>query len=206
MKASAFVVPLILVAALGGVMYMVFTHDSRLGSCPGHWHSTFAVVVDGQRVQYGQPPYNLDSPGEPAGGVMPISLHMHSPDDQSLHFEPSTPSCLSVADTVRRLGTQINGDSITFTSGQSQSGTFTANATHTLRAFSSTYDGGDTRTWTSADLTTYRAYQFPRTEVPWNEFTGWDQLPHLTKVMVVYGPATDAQLDSIWNAMDNPPA
>jgi hypothetical protein len=91
-----------LAVGLAGAVAFVFLGDEDR-DCPGHWHATFAIYVDGERVRFPQPPYSWD--GE--GGKLPLSLHMHAPDDEQLHFEPRSPRCVGVQSALELLDVRI---------------------------------------------------------------------------------------------------
>ncbi len=107
-------------------------------NCPGHWHSTMDFFVDGERVAFPQGPYKIS--GE--GGKLPLSSHMHAPDDRTWHWEPSTVTCLDFRDAMDKVDVDMRSDAISFDGSQTITGTFVNNETHSWKAYTSEYEAG----------------------------------------------------------------
>lgn len=186
------IVPAIILLLLGGVVAMVIYQDRAASrtDCPGHWHTTFRIYANGQLLDFHQPPYMLQ--GDGPGGEMPISMHMHRPDDEILHYEPTVPECMSVRETFDRLGVGLNRNSMSIDAfGHSFSGEFAPNATHKLRAFYAEYnEQNGTFEWE---------------ERPWASFIRMGQPKDLSKILIVYGDETDEQIQAYKNLVRNPP-
>lgn len=120
-------IALLIIGGVGAGMWFQF---SKEGSCPGHWHATSVIVVDGEKV-----PYNTYDLGNP----LPMSYHLHTPDDQQWHFEPTRIECIGFETALNAVHTEISSNSITL-SGERHTnsefaGTYETNETHTIQAF-----------------------------------------------------------------------
>jgi hypothetical protein len=187
------IIPAIIILVLASVVAMVVYQDraSSRTDCPGHWHTTFNVYVNGQVVDFHQPPFMLQG-DRPGGGEMPISMHMHYPDDDILHYEPTVPDCMSVRETFDRLGIGLNRNSMSIESfGHSVSGDFAPNATHKLRAFYAEYN--------------MQNGTFDWEERPWTSFIRMGQPKDLSKILIVYGDETDEEIEAYQARVRNPP-
>lgn len=61
-----------------GALWAVAARDAQAPAI--HEHARFAVFVDGERLDYGQPAYDLSARGVMRG-------HLHAPDGETLHVE-----------------------------------------------------------------------------------------------------------------------
>lgn len=130
-------VHLVIALVFGGIVTAMVVNAQQGTSCPGHWHPTFDVFVNGERVSYASPKYDLGS-SRSAGGSMAPSLHMHNQqgNDYTLHFEPSTPNtCLPFSDALRVIDTDLSSDRLVLDGDQSITGDFRANATHQVATY-----------------------------------------------------------------------
>jgi len=130
----------ILAAAVASVLIAgaVFLVPRALeqSDCPGHWHASVGIYVDGERVRFPQPPYNYER--DPVPGEHEVSLHMHAPDQEQLHFEPRVERCVGLRDTLEELGVRLTSTSITFEGaheGQPYAGRHVEEGNKTLRVF-----------------------------------------------------------------------
>ena len=136
-------VHLVIVLVFGAILAVMATNAAQGTECPGHWHSTQDVYVNGQRVSYLHGKYDLNG-ARVNGGSMSVSAHMHNTqgNDYTWHFEPPTAqTCIPFADALRVVDTEMSGDRLVLDGVQSITGTFEANSTHTLRAFHRVGDG-----------------------------------------------------------------
>lgn len=106
---------LVVVLVVGGVVALV-VRQGDAPDCPGHWHASLGVVVEGERVPFPQPPYNWE--GE--GGDLPFAMHMHRPDQEQLHFEPARPRCQGVQQTMALLDVRIEPGLLRFAGAHEQ--------------------------------------------------------------------------------------
>jgi hypothetical protein len=101
--------------------------------CPGHWHSTQDVYVNGERISFSHPKFKLEG-----GQGMPVSSHMHQDSDAQMHFEPSTAhTCIPYGDFTRFIDMDLEPGKLTLDGAHAelgQAGTYRDNSTHTLRA------------------------------------------------------------------------
>ncbi len=96
---------ILIVAGIGAGMY--FTAKSA-GECPGHWHATYNVYVDDDRMSYQHRQYNLG-----AGGATPMSYHLHQPNDYMIHFEPPTGGCIEFRTFLAVVDTKLTSTTLT---------------------------------------------------------------------------------------------
>ncbi len=121
---------ILIVAGIGAGMY--FTAKSA-GECPGHWHSTYNVYVDDDRISYQHRAYNLG-----AGGNTPMSYHLHQPNDYMIHFEPPTGGCIGFDEFLRVVDTEITSSSLTLDGAHAdlnQAGVYTNEGNRTLHLY-----------------------------------------------------------------------
>ena len=171
----------VLLLAVAGVVYAFQQSAETRRECPGHWHSTFQVWIDGERVPFPQPPYMLAPQGK-----LPLSMHMHSPSQEILHFEPSPkPECLGVADTFDLIDVDLGQDRIVLDGEHGMDGTYEAEGNKTLRYFLQPKDG---------DLR----------EVEWSSLRD-RQLANGEKLLVAFGTYTDDQIKAMMDGISTPP-
>ena len=135
-------VHLVIVLVFGTIITIMAVNASSGKECPGHWHSSQDVFVNGQRVAYTHGKYDLTSAAA-NGGSMSVSAHMHNTggNDYQWHFEPPTKRCVPFDDALRAIDTELGPDSLVLDGVQSVTGTFRENATHSLRAYHRIGDG-----------------------------------------------------------------
>ncbi len=171
----------VLVVAIAGIVYAVQQNAETRRECPGHWHATFAIYVDGERVPFPQPPYQM-SPG----GKLPMSMHMHSPSQEILHFEPSPAECLGVAETFEMLDVDLGADAVTFEGSHGAfDGKYEADGNQTLRYFVQPRDG-------------------ELQEEAWSSLRG-RQLANGEKLLVAYGEYSQEEIQSMMDSISTPP-
>lgn len=147
------VIALAVIGGLGAAIY--FAGGPGDEDCPGHWHSNFAVFVDGERARIPQPPYMFQNDGP--GGIMPLSLHLHSGNTQQIHYEPQGGRrCVGVEETMGDMGITLESDRIAFSDeydGLPVSGSHEANETHMVRILfqQNTDDGFREMSFSEAD-------------------------------------------------------
>lgn len=178
---------LIAAIAVTGIVYAVQQNAeqnaSNRANCPGHWHATFAVYVEGERVPFPQPPYLIAPQGK-----LPLSMHMHTPSQETLHFEPAQPECLGVKDTMELVDVDLSQSKLTLSGGHEQDafgGTYEESGNKTLRFFTQERDG---------DMQ----------EEPWSELRD-RQLKDGEKMLIVYGNDTDEEVAAFMEALPDPP-
>lgn len=140
-----------------------------VGDCPGHWHSTFLVFMDGHRVRFDRPVF-FQTPGDIH------DYHMHA-DDQVMHYHPPfRDGCTPFSHFLLRLGITLDGSSIAFNEnfGANQ-GTYPVDPAHQLAL-------------------RYAPFGEPWREVGWGELGG-RQLGPGDKVLVSYGNLTGDLLE-----------
>lgn len=172
-------VHLAIVLIFGAIVAAMVVSAQQSKGCPGHWHSTQDFFVNGERVSYLHPKYDLNG-ARTYGGSMAVSAHMHNTggNDYTWHFEPPTAqTCVEFSDALRVVDTRISDDTLTLDGQQSVTGTFRAgdNGT-TLQAYHKVGDG------------------------PWEDISmgrlNDRQLRPDERVIVVYGNETTNDLDA----------
>lgn len=163
-------VPLIIVLLWGAGMAIAVATSDAGQECPGHWHSTLSLHVDGQRVVFTQnPAYTLE------GGIMPISTHMHRGSEGIWHFEPTKKGCIDYKDALARVDMQMTTDKLElkgdYHAQAGWGGTHTTNETNELNAWIKEWEGS----WEPIAL---------------NKLANM-QVPDGAQVLVVYGNETD---------------
>lgn len=174
---------LIAAVALAGIVYAVQQNAETRANCPGHWHATFAVYVDGERVPFPQPPYLMAPQGK-----LPMSLHMHTPSQETLHFEPTPPECLGVKDTMNYVDVGLSASKLVLDGPHEEGpfgGTYEDSGNKTLRFFTQERDG-DMR------------------EESWSDLRD-RQLKDGEKMLIVYGEDTQEEVAAFMEALADPP-
>lgn len=101
--------------------------------CPGHWHATYYLILNGEKVDYRA--YDLGSP-------LPVQYHLHTPNDYTWHFEPSSPRCIEFAMALSDVHTVLGNNSITLTddrhAANGVAATYTAEGARAVQAFHAT--------------------------------------------------------------------
>lgn len=75
--------------------------------CPGHWHVTFFVVVEGVRVNFTHESFTLE--GNPR---MPIATHLHQGRDYEMHYEPQPSRCIPLRSAMDVAGVRWSPTSL----------------------------------------------------------------------------------------------
>ncbi len=177
--------PVVLLLVIGVIVFAMNARNESFNECPGHWHSTIGVWVEGDRVGFPQGPYELGSGS--AAGQMGMGIHMHAPDQETLHYEPvGGAKCVGVQDTFEELDIALAGDSITISGAHQKQGTWTANETHVMQ-FWITSNRGELKQWAWADVKDR-------------------QLLDGEKLVVVFGDETEADIQAYMNAIRDPPS
>lgn len=136
-------VHLVIVLVFGAILTAMAVNASKGTDCPGHWHSTQDVFVNGERVSYLHGKYDLNG-ARVNGGSMSVTAHMHNTqgNDYTWHFEPPTAStCVPFGEALDVVDTRISSDTLVLDGAQSVTGTFEENATHELRIYHRVADG-----------------------------------------------------------------
>lgn len=136
-------VHLIIVLIFGGLATAMAVNASQTQDCPGHWHSTMDVYVNGARVSFNHPKYDLNG-ARANGGSMSMAMHMHQPDDAMWHWEPVGADCAELRDALRHVDMELTSSRLVLDGAHEQlgvSGTFTENETHKLSAWHRIGDG-----------------------------------------------------------------
>jgi len=206
--AAKIVIPLIIVGFLGIVFFNVWNWNNELreSGCPGHWHTTFDVYVDGKKAGFPKPPYSLSGS---EGGKLPLKMHMHQADNGNiLHYEPSTSEeCQGVRETFRYLDITVNERSLVFEAGSNHGsvapGTYEVTEDKELRFFRQYANTEET----TIGGVTYDAFSSYRNweEISMGRALDIRQLPNFSKILIVYGDATDEQIQAWQQAVPDPP-
>lgn len=117
--------------------------------CPGHWHSTMDVWVDGQKVVLAHPKFQLEG-----NQGMPISTHMHRGSEGVWHFEPSPSRCIDFEEALGYVDIDLQSDRMVLDGAHAdlgQDGTFVEGGNNTLTAYYKPY-GGSWHTISSSRL------------------------------------------------------
>lgn len=150
-KLKVWKVPIIILLIWGLIVgYNVAVAKGVIGEvgigeeCPGHWHSTLDVQIDGELLSY-RP---LASDPEVRGGASALTsassprapgMHIHD-DSGILHYHPSSPRCIALEDALDHLGLTVTSDSLTVSSIYPESGTYGPDSNHTVRVFYQPFD------------------------------------------------------------------
>lgn len=122
----------IVVAVLAIILIGMASNQAAAAECPGHWHSTYTVFIDGDRVQYPPTPANG---WEDAGNPDAAGTHIHG-NDGVYHFHPAVSRCTPMNDALAHLDTVINDDGIVLGPEHGiRAGAYSVNETHELRVF-----------------------------------------------------------------------
>lgn len=165
------------------------------GACPGHWHAGIAVYVDGLRVEFPAPPYNIK--GE--GGDLPVYMHMHRGFEGVVHYEPlDGDACLGLADTLLMLDVRLDEDrlQVAGSHGEVDPGSYGPPA-HPLRLFVGIPDDAEADGWPTGVEWTWA-------EEPLADWLG-TQPPNRLRVLVVAGDADEDDLAAWQDAVPVPP-
>lgn len=176
-------VGLIVAVALTGIVYAMQQSAETRASCPGHWHATFAVYVDGERVPFPQPPYQLAPQGK-----LPMSMHMHTPSQELLHFEPVPPKCLGVKDAFDLIDVGLSANKLVLDGDHKEGplgGTYEEQGNKTLRYF-------------------VQEHEEALRETSWSSLRD-RQLKDGEKLLIAYGDYTDQQVSAYMEAISEPP-
>jgi hypothetical protein len=169
-------IPIIIVVLWVAIVGATVTFANPDVECPGHWHSTFNVFVDDEKVPFaaGNPQYTFSGDGR--GGQLPLRTHMHSGADNYWHFEPSTRECIDLSDPMKRVDMVLRTGELSLTGQYHESnswgGVHQDNETHQVRAFLKEW-GQD---WASISP---------------SKLAGM-QVPDSAQVLIVYGDETAA--------------
>ncbi len=148
--------------------------------CPGHWHASFAVYVDGERINYTE--YSLEN------GSTPHRAHLHQWDNQTWHFEPITRTCLPFKEALALVDTHIHRDQLRLDgmhTNHPYNGTHVIDADSPLRVYHST----DNATWNRV-LPSLLASR---------------QLEDCERILIIHGPVTSTQIKSMQDELHEPP-
>ncbi len=121
---------LIILVLIGGVTAIV-AYQMNKPDCPGHWHSTFQVYVDDERISYSHPAFDLS-------GDTPMSSHLHQPNDNMWHFEPNPKECIGFAVPLGHVDTKVSSGKLVLSGHHDslgQAGTYTNEGNRTLQIF-----------------------------------------------------------------------
>jgi hypothetical protein len=123
--------PAIFMLLVGGVVTAMVLTSVSAEECPGHWHSTFNVYVDDERISYDHAQYDL-------GQQTPLSYHLHQPNDALIHFEPPRTECIPMETFLSAVDTTIGEGIISFDGNHAslgQAGTYENDGNRTLQFF-----------------------------------------------------------------------
>jgi hypothetical protein len=161
-RALAWAAAGVALAAAAGIGAQQLAGDPQ--ECPGHWHSTFLVVMDGHVVHYGRPVF-YSAPD----GVKDFDLHA---DDQVMHYHPQfRDRCVPVSRFLLHLGIRPTDSGISFDENfGANAGTYRDNATHHLEVH-------------------YQAWNSTWRQVRWSDVSGLQMGPG-DKLLLTYGALT----------------
>ncbi len=149
-------VPLVIILLWGGIVAYNVTAADNVADCPGHWHSTMTLYVNGERVTFtGNPQYTLE------GGTMPVKTHMHRGSESLWHFEPTSKECIKYSAALERVDMNMSPDKLVLSGSyhaeQGWGGTHTVNETHKLTAWQKPWQGN----WTQISIAKLDKMQVP---------------------------------------------
>lgn len=130
-------VHVIILVIFGGLATAMAVNASQTQDCPGHWHSTMDVYVNGDRVTFNDPKYDLNG-ARANGGSMSLAAHMHQPDDAMWHWEPVGADCIPLGDVLDVIDMELTSSKLVLDGAHEKygdAGTFTENETHKLSAW-----------------------------------------------------------------------
>ena len=167
--------------AVAGIVYAFQQSAETRGNCPGHWHSTFQIFVDGERVPFPQPPYLMAPQGK-----LPMRVHMHTPSQEILHFEPPQPECMGTAEAFEIVDVELGATTMTIGEDHGPlAGTYENEGNNTLRFFVQPRDG-------------------TMSETTWGDLDG-RQLENGEKLLIAYGQYTEDELQAMMDGISTPP-
>lgn len=142
----------------------------RQQECPGHWHSAFVIVMDGDVVHFTQPVF-LRGPGS----IKDFDLHA---DDQVMHYHPQIRDrCTAFSHFLGNLGIELTDHSIAFNEYfGANAGTYLENATHALQVH-------------------YQPWNSTWREVRWDD-VAHEQLKPGDKILITYGKLTPERVEA----------
>jgi hypothetical protein len=172
-------VHLVIVLLFGAIITVMAVNAQNGSSCPGHWHASQDVYVNGERVSYAHPKYDL-SGSRQNGGSMSVSAHMHQNGGDFLwHFEPPVAkTCIPYERALDVVDTDLSEDRLVLDGAHEQlglSGTFEVDDEHQLRAYHKVGEGG----WQDISIGSLLRRQLVGDE----------------RVLIVYGNETGSALD-----------
>lgn len=174
-------VVVIIIVAIAGIVYAFQQSAETRGNCPGHWHATFQIFVDGERVPFPQPPYLMAPQGK-----LPMSLHMHTPSQEILHYEPPQPDCLGTGDAFETLDIDLGASKLTVGEDHGPlAGSYENDGNSTLRYFVQMRDG-------------------EMEETTWGDLGG-RQLKNGEKLLIAYGDYSEDEIQSMMDGISTPP-
>lgn len=101
--------------------------------CPGHWHLSFDLYVNGTRVSYDHAAFTLEG-----RQGMPVETHLHRGSDWQWHFEPpGQERCIPLSSALAHVDTQLAADQLVLDGTHAelgQAGTFQAGGGAVLEA------------------------------------------------------------------------
>lgn len=125
-------VHVIIVLIFGGLAAAMAVNASQTQACPGHWHSTVDVYVNGHRVAFTQQKYTYQQ----EGGSLPLRTHMHRGNDAMWHWEPQGGAeCIDLKEALDLVDVSLSKDRLVLDGAHAElgnAGTFEANGTHQL--------------------------------------------------------------------------
>lgn len=170
-----------IVLIFGAIVSVMAVKASEPAECPGHWHSTMDVYVEGARISFAHPKFTLE--GSAAnGGSMTAAAHMHRSDDFMTHMEGR---CVSFEEFVGYLDMGLTSDRLVLDGAHvalGQAGTYEEAGNNTLQAMHRLPDGD----WESIGIGTLLDRQL---------------LPN-ERVLVVYGDDDSTAIESFQDAAD----
>jgi hypothetical protein len=122
--ANQWILPGVVVAVIAVMVGAMVVTQEQQANCPGHWHSSFGIYVDDNRVSYAN--YNLEN------GQTQFASHLHQGNDQQMHYERG---CIKFSEFLGEVDTSISNDEIKLDGNQNVRGTFKSDGTNETVAF-----------------------------------------------------------------------
>lgn len=170
MKPMGLVILAVAIIGFGGLMYWNFQQDTATAqACPGHWHSGYAIFINGTKLDYSNMQASYANP--PSGH----DHHIHA-NDGIYHFHPSRIRCTPVEDMVKRLGVEVGGEAVKVTLHPGMDGHYAFGNNMKVRTFVEKVQGS----WE---------------EVSWSSIRG-QQLPNGARFLFTFGDLTAEQIEA----------
>ncbi len=103
---NTFKVPVVVLLIWGAVVGVMVTQAYTGELCPGHWHSTMDVYIDGEPLRFDHPAWTLEG-----RQGMPLRSHMHQGSPGIWHWEPQGSSiCIPFNEGASHADLELQDD------------------------------------------------------------------------------------------------